>query len=133
MIKKYLQSFIQRFNSKNLYLNDFKYVVTNSENIDSEYNKKNILYLDKMNTEIGHIEYNPHTGFLWSFYIYKSEYRNRGLGKQILNNVLFDIKCKGTKKVWLVTNKYPHQFWESNGFTCIGYLGNNLYHYKRTL
>ena len=88
-----------------------------------------------MNTEIGHIEYNPHTGFLWSFYIYKSEYRNRGLGKQILNNVLDDFRKHQIKRVWLVTNKCPHPFWEKNGFNYTEHPDSSvtMHGYTRTL
>jgi len=67
--------------------------------------------------EIGYIEYKPYIGKLCLFFITNPKYRNRGLGRQILNNALHDIKLHGTERAWLVTNKYPHMFWEMNHFT----------------
>lgn len=109
--KKYIRSYFP------LKMADFNYVVRTSENISSEYYKKHIIYLDKSGINVGYIEYKPNTGQIWSFYITNDKYRNRGLGSQILNSVMGDIKSYGTKRVWLVTNKYPHPFWEQNGFT----------------
>ena len=84
--------------------------------ITLECTKKRITYLDK-DKEVGYIEYKPHTGKICLFFITNERYRYRGLGKQILDNVLDDFRKHQTKRVWLVTNKCPHPFWEKNGFT----------------
>lgn len=112
MVMKYFQSIRKHFK---LNITDFNYAVRTSESIKSDYYKKHIVYLDKNNCDVGCIEYKPNTGQIWSFYIAK-KYRNRSLGGQILTNVMDDIKSFGTKRVWLVTDKYPHPFWEKNGF-----------------
>ena len=92
-----------------LRLSDVQPVVTRG------YNKKQITYFDK-DTEVGYIEYKPYIGKICLFFITNERYRNRGLGKQILESVIDDIKKYNTKRVWLVTNKCPHPFWEQNGF-----------------
>ena len=94
-----------------LRITDFRSVIT-----ISNYNK-NITYLDKNGNEVGYIEYKPTSGKICLFFITNPSYRNRGLGKQILNIVLADIKKHNIKRAWLVTANCPHKFWESNGFT----------------
>ncbi len=100
-----------------LHLSDFRSVTTHSDCPKWEYNKKRITYFDKYNKEVGYIEYKPNIGKICLFFITNEKYRNRGLGKQILNFVLDDIKTYQTKRVWLVTAKCSHPFWEGNGFT----------------
>lgn len=95
-----------------LHLSDFTSYVTHSEY--GIYHKKRITYCDH-NKEIGFIEYNPHTGKIYLFYITHERYQSRGLGPQILRTVLDDIKQSGTK-AWLIPSIYPHPFWERNGF-----------------
>jgi GNAT superfamily N-acetyltransferase len=111
-----------------LKLSHFKPVVT------LEYNKKHITYFDK-DTEVGYIEYKPYIGKICLFFITNERYRNRGLGKQILESVIDDIKKYNTKRVWLVTNKCPHPFWERNGFTYTKYPDSSvtMHGYTRTL
>jgi GNAT superfamily N-acetyltransferase len=113
MTINYLQQYVRRYVRQYfpLKLTDFDNVMT------SAYNVKTITYFDKKGDNIGYIEYKPNIGKICLFFITTPKYRNRGLGKEILNNVLEDIKCHGTKRVWLVTNKCPHPFWEMNGFT----------------
>jgi hypothetical protein len=93
-----------------LQLSHFQSVVT------LECTKKRITYLDK-DKEVGYIEYKPCDGKICLFFITNERYRDRGLGTQILNHVFEDMKIHQTKRVWLVTNKCPHPFWEKNGFT----------------
>ena len=96
-----------------LHLSDFTSYVTHSE---YGYHKKRITYCDPTNRqEIGFIEYNPHTGKIYLFYITNERYQSRGLGPQILTTVLDDMKQSGTK-AWLIPSIYPHPFWERNGF-----------------
>ena len=109
MLVQYFRKYIQKYFP--LKISDFDQVVI------SGYSMKSITYTDKTGQEIGYIEYKPYVGKICLFFITNSKYRNRGLGRQILNNVLDDIKCHGTKRVWLVTSKYPHPFWEQNNFT----------------
>jgi N-acetylglutamate synthase-like GNAT family acetyltransferase len=94
-----------------LSIKDFRNLIT-----IYKYNK-NITYLDKYDKEIGYIEYKPTNGKICLFFITNPSYRNRGLGKQILDIALDDIKQHNTKRAWLVTANCPHKFWESNGFT----------------
>ena len=93
-----------------LRLSDFQPVIT------LESTKKRITYFDK-DTEVGYIEYKRDIGKICLFFITNERYRNRGLGKQILDNVLHDFRKHQIKRVWLVTNKCPHPFWENNGFS----------------
>jgi N-acetylglutamate synthase-like GNAT family acetyltransferase len=110
---EFLQQYFRRYIRNNfpLKLSDYDYRIT------SEYNVKNITYYDMKGKEIGYIEYKPYIGKICLFFITNPKYRNRGLGQQILNNALDDIKCHGTERAWLVTNKCPHMFWEMNQFT----------------
>jgi GNAT superfamily N-acetyltransferase len=75
------------------------------------------MYFDKIGDEVGYIEYKPENGKICLFFITNPSYRNRGLGKQILDLVIDDFKKHNTKRAWLVTANCPHKFWESNGFT----------------
>ena len=111
---RYFQRYIRHYFP--LKLSDFDHFITNSETA-SVWNVKTITYYDKKGKDIGYIEYKPYIGKICLFFITNPTYRNRGLGREILNNVLNDIKCHGTQRVWLVTNKCPHPFWEMNGFT----------------
>lgn len=98
-----------------LKISDFSQYVTLSE-YGSIYNKKRITYCNNLNKDIGFIEYSVNTGNIHLFYITNEKYRNSGLGSQILNFVLDDIKKSGTNKAWLIANRYPHPFWEKNNF-----------------
>lgn len=100
-----------------LNLSNFKNIITHSESPTSIYNKKRITYFDQHEKEIGYIEYNLYTGKICLFFITEKKYRNRGLGPQILEHVLNDMRQYGTKRAWLVTLKCPHPFWERHGFT----------------
>ena len=111
-----------------LELSDFQRVIT------LECNKKCITYFDK-DTEIGYIEYKPHIGKLCLFFITNERYRNKGLGKQILETVIDDFRKHQIKRVWLVTNKCPHSFWEQNGFSYTEHPDSSvtMHGYTRTL
>ena len=114
MIMQYLRKILNKYPLK---ISDFKYMITNSEYHESIYNKKRITYFDKSNIEIGYIEYNLYTGKICLFFITDLRYRNKGLGEQILNKVIDDMKQHGTKRAWLVTAHSPHPFWEKMGFS----------------
>lgn len=106
--------FTQLF-KKRLLISKFKTIIINPPSL---LENKQIRYcLPNTDQEIGYIEYNVNSGKICLFFMTDSKHRNRGLGSQILNNVLDEMKEHGTKRAWLVTNKYPHPFWEKHGFT----------------
>ena len=51
------------------------------------------------------------TGQIGLFYI-DEKYRNNGLGKEILNNVINEMKNNNIKEIWAVTSK-DHKFWSN--------------------
>lgn len=109
-MNKIINYFYNKF-SRPICLSDFISVITTINH------NKTITYFDRNNMlDIGYIEYNINSGKICLFFITNEKYRNRGLGRQILENVLIDMKQNGIKRVWLVTGKYPHPFWEQNGF-----------------
>jgi N-acetylglutamate synthase-like GNAT family acetyltransferase len=57
------------------------------------------------------IRYKLFVGQIGLFYIDK-EYRNCGLGKQILDKVIMDMEDYGVEEVWAVTSK-NHEFWSN--------------------
>ena len=101
-----------------LYKKLFPLCITDFRSVLTIFNyNKNIMYFDKIGDEVGYIEYKPENGKICLFFITNPSYRNRGLGKQILDLVIDDFKKHNTKRAWLVTANCPHKFWESNGFT----------------
>ena len=118
-----------------LHISSFRQVTTIYECTESLYYKKNITYLDKRHKEIGYIEYKPHIGKICLFFITNERYQNRGLGTQILDNVIDDFRKHQIKRVWLVTNKCPHPFWERNGFSYTEHPDSSvtMHGYTRTL
>lgn len=70
-------------------------------NIKFYYNEKNI----------GYIQYRLGTGQIGLFYI-DEKYRNNGLGKEILNNVIGEMKNNNIKEIWAVTSE-KHNFWSN--------------------
>jgi ribosomal protein S18 acetylase RimI-like enzyme len=100
------------FNSqKSLFINDFKEVRYESSELLSPSLKSKFVrnkpggvlleYYDNDN-RIGYIRYYITTGQIGLFFIDK-EYQNRGLGKQILSNVIKELKMNNCKGVWAVT------------------------------
>ena len=63
------------------------------------------------NQEIGYIDYRRASGQVGLFRL-DEQYRNKGLGKQILQRVIDDLKQHGIKSVWAVTTK-DHEFWSN--------------------
>lgn len=59
---------------------------------------------------IGYIRYRRETGQIGIFVIFDDCYRNVGLGKQILNNAIEDLRNNNQSSVWAVTTK-NHPFW----------------------
>jgi len=67
-------------------------------------------YYDPPDSCIGYIKYKK-TGQIGLFFI-NEEYQNRGLGKQILNKAIDELKIYGCKEVWVVTSD-NHLFWSN--------------------
>jgi GNAT superfamily N-acetyltransferase len=63
------------------------------------------------NKMIGCINYRVYTGQIGLFFL-EPNYRNIGLGKQILNKAINDIKQNNINEVWAVTSK-NHVFWSN--------------------
>ena len=70
-------------------------------------------FYDKLNNDehVGYISYRAGVGQIGLFFIDKS-YQNRGLGKQILLQVIDDIKKHNATEVWAVTTP-NHRFWSN--------------------
>lgn len=62
-------------------------------------------------TAVGYITYRLVTGQIGMFFINK-KYQNRGLGKQILNRVITDMKHNGKTHIFAITT-LNHPFWEN--------------------
>jgi len=60
---------------------------------------------------IGLVQYNNKTGEIGILLIHES-FRNMGLGKFILKNIIDEMKLHGIKEVWAVSNK-KHDFWSN--------------------
>lgn len=60
---------------------------------------------------IGYVSYNIQTGQIGLFFINKY-YQDKGLGKQILSNVIQEISLDKNKSIWVITPK-DHQFWSN--------------------
>lgn len=63
------------------------------------------------NQSVGYIDYRIKTGQIGLFFI-EDKYSNRGLGKQILNKVIDELKVNNVKEVWAVTRD-DHPFWSN--------------------
>ena len=64
-----------------------------------------------LNENIGFISYRIGTGQIGLFYL-NDGYRNLGLGKQILNNTIEELRANKQSNVWAVT-RYNHPFWSN--------------------
>ena len=77
------------------------------EHIKTRNEIEKIIYQDW----IGYISYKIKTGQIGLFFI-KEPYKNRGLGKQILDKVILDLKSNNNQTVWAVTTD-DHPFWSN--------------------
>ena len=109
-----------------LLIDNFKEIITIS---DDDWNnvkngEKNVKYYNNEGKYIGYINYRLAVGQIRIFYLDKN-YRNIGLGKQILNKTINDIKDYGTKEVWVVSSEND-QFWSNvNNKSFIKYPANS--------
>ena len=86
-------------------LSNLKTVRTNNNN------NTLIRYYDHKDEEISYIYYNILNGEIKLFHINKN-YTNKGLGKQILKNVINEMDINYNKEVWCVTGR-NHDFWKN--------------------
>jgi GNAT superfamily N-acetyltransferase len=80
----------------------------------SEMDKTNITivrYYDTYNKQIAGIRYNESNGWIGFLYVAKP-YRNIGIGKQILQLSIDDIKNAGGNCVWTIA-PHHHVFWSN--------------------
>ena len=108
-----------------LKLSDFQ--IDKHEYLADSYSVKKRIrkkYLKHENT-IGHIDYSVQDGNIWSMYV-SNDYRRKGLGTQILNDAVSDIKDNGINEIYLLARK-NHEFWNNV------YDGRFQYDKKRSL
>ena len=87
-------------------------VVTDDEWNNVSNGNVRLSYLTKNDgREIGYIDYRNSTGQIGLFRL-DEEYRNRGLGKQILSKVIEDLRQSNVSEVWAVTIEH-HPFWSN--------------------
>jgi predicted GNAT family N-acyltransferase len=90
--------------SKYLYLANFEHHVTTTKNTGEIV----VHYYD--NTEnFGLTQYNINTGEI-GMIIINREYRGKSLGKQIVTNIIEDMKVNNIKEVWAKA-PHNHNFW----------------------
>ena len=65
----------------------------------------------KQEKKIGYISYRVKVGQIGLFFI-DMKYQNRGLGKQILEHVIEDMKSHNVTEIWAVSTK-NHSFWSN--------------------
>jgi hypothetical protein len=108
--------------TKYLYLNNFQQCVSTPNKTgdivvnyyDNNYNNNhnnnhNNNYNNNHN--IGLTQYNIHTGEI-NMIIINREYRGKSLGKQIVTNIIQDMKVNKVKEVW-VQAPHNHNFWSN--------------------
>jgi hypothetical protein len=99
----------------NLNLTDFTQIKIISDDTWNNFPNSDIRidYYDKINNDkyAGYISYRVKVGQIGLF-VLQPEYRNRGLGTQILLDVIDDMKNHNTSYVWAVTIK-NHPFWSN--------------------
>ena len=93
-------------NIKYLYLDNFQQSIS-TPNKSGEIV---VNYYDN-NQNIGLTQYNIHTGEI-GMIIINREYRGKSLGKQIITNIIEDMKMNKVKEVW-VKAPYNHNFWSN--------------------
>jgi GNAT superfamily N-acetyltransferase len=74
-------------------------------------NNKLVEYYEN-NDKIGYIYYNLQNGSINIFYI-NEKYRNQGLGKQILNKVINEMKDYNIDILWVTNASKYNEFWKN--------------------
>ena len=98
-----------------LNLSDFKQVKVIKDDYWNNIPESDIriVFYDKLtnDTYAGYISYRAAVGQVGLFFLEK-DYRERGLGKQILTQTIEDMKKFGTTDIWAVTID-DHPFWSN--------------------
>jgi len=99
-----------------LFLKDFKEIRHNNttNDINYYYNEPGgvlIEYLNNKNERIAYINYYTSDGQIGMFFI-DEKYQNRGLGKQIVEKAMNELREKKCEEVWVSTSK-NHPFWSN--------------------
>ena len=102
-----------------LFLKDFKEVRYDSELTPkpNDYFSNDKLggvwlqYFNENDQSIAYIRYYTSNGQIGLFFIAET-YKNRGLGKQILQKAMNELREKKCDEVWVVTSK-DHSFWSN--------------------
>lgn len=59
-----------------------------------------LTYYDKDYNRIGYVKYCIDDGQICTFYL-ENIYFNKGIEKQIIDKIIFDMKCYGQNKIWI--------------------------------
>jgi ribosomal protein S18 acetylase RimI-like enzyme len=96
----------QTLNLSNFKMTEHEYLV------DSYSVEKRIRRKYFVNDEtIAHIDFSTQYGNIWSIHV-DNNYRRKGLGTQILDNAIVDIKKNNVDEIYLLSRK-NHEFWNS--------------------
>jgi predicted GNAT family N-acyltransferase len=107
-----LCNLFQHIYQTNNKFNDIKYLYLNNfqQSISTPNKSGEIVVNYYDNAEnFGLTQYNINTGEI-SMIIINREYRGKSLGKQIVSNIIEDMKVNKVKEVW-VKAPYNHYFW----------------------
>jgi GNAT superfamily N-acetyltransferase len=91
-----------------------KGVYRNSNNEDNNNNTNTgvkVIDIYSGDESIGLVQYNNNTGEIGMMLIHET-FRNMGLGKYILKNIIEEMKQNKVKDVWVISNKH-HDFWSN--------------------
>lgn len=108
-VKRITQLFVKE-RPKPLLLSDF----TETKTIEVDpwgpiYENHKLEYFDSQGESIGYNDYRPKMGQIGRF-VLEEEYRNRGLGKQILLKCMDEMRSNGVKEMYLVSTP-DHSVW----------------------
>lgn len=101
---------------------NIKDIIIEKKHFFSQVYKEVIINYENKIENIGIIEYNIISGQISYFFI-NEEYRNIGIGKKIVDEIIKDLKQNNTQYVWLY-DRENHPFWLNIGFD---YIEKNLY------